>query len=234
MTRQYVFGRILLLLACFGALTNGVQAQEPQVPTPPESGAGWFLTLDGTTLLHSNHIGLGSGFSAGWELWDGQLRLGAAFYGRPGPINGHRERFDLPAGNEYKGQSSLSLGVDHGAFGLLAAPVFQIGDTPWHIEVPVVLGLLGAGFYLLGDDRITPDGSRTSVQENKLMGGRDASFSPMIDLGLRVRYELPDWPGVGLAAGVHYTYAFSWDTLVGGSQYFNIPRLSLSMTFRNP
>ncbi|HAA13438.1 MAG TPA: hypothetical protein DCE41_17810, partial [Cytophagales bacterium] len=126
--------------------------------------------------------------------------VGLRSYNRSGPINPHVETYTLPEGVTYKGQSTLQVRADHGAFGLLVSPQFRLGSKVT-LAVPLVFGGMGGGFYLFGEDRDTPDGRRVSEWENDLFGDADSGFGTFLEAGVEARYRTTI-PYVSLGAGV--------------------------------
>lgn len=193
----------------------------------------WFFCPEMSVMVHSNHLGLAPGFTAGASILQERLHVGFFFYGRSGPINGHTERLDLAAGQEYKGQSSINVRADHGAFGIKVAPQFPLMKGKMTLDVPVLFGQMGAGFYLFGENRKTPDGRRVSEWENELMNNSDAGFALMVEGGLRLRFRISDKDRIEAGLGLHYTQALGWETLLGGTDYYNVPRISIFLNFGN-
>jgi hypothetical protein len=84
-----------------------------------------------------------------------------------------------------------------------------------------MLGGGAGGFYLVGEDRKTPDGARVSVWENKLFNGEDAGFGGLAEVGVRAMFPTKI-KGIGIGAGVHYTMVSGWKTLVDpNSDFYN-------------
>lgn len=191
---------------------------------------GWFFTPEYSLMLHGDHVGHTVGFQAGVSLLKDHLELGLFYYGRSGPINAQTYHFDLPAGQTYLGQNTIPVRADHGAFGLMVAPQVSLGKG-WALDLPLFAGQMGAGFYLFGENRLTPDGARVSVWENTLMEGRDAGFSLLFEGGVRLKAPLGPNTGMKAVLGLHYAYAPSWDTYVGGTDFYNLPRVSLGVQF---
>jgi hypothetical protein len=125
--------------------------------------AGWFLTPEASTLLLKNHVGKAVGVQLGLKLFNDHLKVGYYMYGRSGPINGRTFATQLPEGITYKGQSQVNLRADHGSFGLLLVPSFRLPGSAIEVDIPLMIGMLGGGFYLAGADRHTPDGRRVSA-----------------------------------------------------------------------
>lgn len=179
-------------------------------------------------MLHGDHLGNTVGFQAGITLLDDHLKIGLFGYGRSGPINPQEYTLVLPAGETYKGQSELQVRADQGAFGIMIAPQFSLSES-WSIDIPLQFGQMGAGFYLFGENRNTPDGRRVSEWENELMGENDAGFSLMYEGGVRLHYAFADH--MKLLLGVHYTIAPGWESFVGGTDFYNLPRVSVGIEF---
>lgn len=212
---------ILLLTAIF--LIQLLSAQSSSAPK-----VGWYVSPEYSTLLHQDHIGHAVGFQTGVRILKNRLQVGFFYYGRSGPINGQTFSLDLPDGETYKGQSTIQLRADQAAFGLHLAPQFKLGEN-WNLDIPIMIGQMGAGFYLFGDDRNTPDGRRVSVWENELMEGVDAGFSLHLEGGVRFKRQIQEH--ARLMLGLHYAYAPSWETFVGGTTFYNVPRISLGVEF---
>ena len=214
--------RVIPYLIAFCLLALASQTLQAQ------SKAGWFFTPEYSLMLHDDHLGRAVGFQAGVSLFREHLQVGFFYYGRSGPINGQTYEIALLEGQTYRGQSTVPVRADHGAFGLMLAPQLPLGKG-WVLDLPLYAGQMGAGFYLFGDDRLTPDGARVSTWENTLMDGRDAAFSWLFEGGLRVKAPLTDH--IKAVAGVHYALTPGWDTFVAGSGFYNLPRISLGIQF---
>lgn len=211
---------LLLFLAAFGLLSA-------------QKGPRWFFAPEFSLLNHSNHTAKAVGFQTGVSFWKDRLQGGFFYYGRSGPINNHTETLFLPEGSEYKGQSEVKMGVDHGAFGLFIAPQFRLAKGRLTMDAPIGFGQMGAGFYLKGEDRNTPDGRRVSEWENELMGGVDAGFGWVVDGGLRLRTRLDKSGSIEGGLGIHYTRTIGWGAYLVDSDYYNLPRFSLFLRFGN-
>jgi hypothetical protein len=187
---------------------------------------GWFLTPEVGAMFLDGHTGRTVGGSFGLQLFKNHLKIGIMGYGRSGPIN--PATFETSAYNDlvYKGSSKLTLRADHGAFGLLLAPAFRIKKLAF--DVPIGLGMVAGGFYLVGEDRDTPDGRRVSAWENELMNGEDAGFGNMIEAGVRV--FLPTrYNGVQYGVGLHYTTTSGWKTYYDPTGDFYNQKFRLSV-----
>lgn len=212
----------ILIFLCFFSLTSVLPAQ---------NRPHWFVSPEVSFLGHDNHMGIALGFQAGATFLKDRLQFGFFFYGRSGPINSHTETLILEEGMSYKGQSQIQVRADHGAFGLFVAPQFRLAKGKLCLDVPLQFGQMGAGFYLTGEDRNTPDGRRVSEWENELMGGVDAGFGFMVEGGARLRMPLTE--GIEGGLGLHYTRSLGWDAHVADSDYYNLPRFSLFFRFGN-
>jgi hypothetical protein len=197
-----------------------------------EKKVGWFITPEFGAMLLDDHVGYTSGASLGITLWKNRIKLGIYTYGRSGPINPQTFTVEASAGQTYKGSSTLTLRADQLSFGGFIAPTFSINN--WDIDVPLSIGTMGAGFYFAGDDRITPDGARVSVWEDKLMDGKDAGFGNYFDFGLRCFIPSKN-PDIKFGVGMHYTMVNGWSTYYDptGEFYNNKFRFTLSVNF-NP
>jgi hypothetical protein len=217
--RQYIISSIAFLV-CF-SFNISASAQQK---------VAWFFTPEFSLMLHGDHLGKTVGFQTGVSLLQRRLQAGLFYYGRSGPINSQTYTVDLPEGQSYLGQPSVLVRADHGAFGLILAPQFPLRNG-WTLDIPLNLGQMGAGFYLFGENRLTPDGARVSTWENKLMDSRDAGFSLLFEGGVRIKAPLGKDSGMQAVAGIHYAYAPGWDTFVGGTDFYNLPRVSLGIQF---
>ncbi len=193
---------------------------------------GWYITGEYSPMFLDNHIGNAVGFSVGVTLLREHLKIGFFNYGRSGPINPQVFRTALPEGISYKGSTSLDLRADHGAFGLMIAPSFVLPNSRIEIDIPVYIGSFGAGFYLAGDDRITPDNRRVSEWEDELFEGQDANFAGMVELGLRILIPSKMNP-LKYGLGLHYTTTQDWTAFAdpSGDFYNNKFRASFFIQF---
>ena len=219
-TSNQIFLALVLVLAGMG---KTLAQQSPR----------WFFSPEFSTMVHSSHLGKTMGLQLGATFFKDHLQIGFFFYGRSGPINGHTERLDLPQGTTYLGQSSLDLRADHGAFGLVVAPQFKLGQGRLTLDVPLMFGQMGAGFFLTGDNRNTPDGRRVSEWENELMGGADAGFGFVLDGGVRIRTRLSKQDRIEGGLGLHYAQAIGWEAFLVDNDYYNVPRISVFLRFGN-
>lgn len=174
---------------------------------------GAFVGFEWRMLALAGHVSHGPGFSAGATFFDGWLKVGLAGFGRPGPLNSETFRVESSNGAAYKGSTTLDLKSDGSLVGLLVGASIPVVD--WlRIEVPVIVGQAGFGFYLDGDDRKTPDGRRVSAWENELQDRRDASIGFGADFGLRAVFTPNAMPWLRPLVGVHYTVLPGYDAYV--------------------
>ncbi|MEO0779230.1 MAG: hypothetical protein AAF146_21890 [Bacteroidota bacterium] len=213
--------KLFLALLLGVTSTFALRAQSPE-----PSKIGWFLSPEFGTIFHGDHLGRTVGVALGLKLWRNRLLLGFQTYGRSGPINPTVFTIEAADGQTYRGSSTLRLRADHGAFGLLLAPVFDLGR--WQLQVPLNVGGMGAGFYFTGEDRETPDGRRVSEWENQMMDSRDAGFGTWLEFGLRGSVALPT-SGLRLGAGLHYLLTPGWETYFDPSGDFYNGRLRLAL-----
>lgn len=172
---------------------------------------GWFINPEMGAFFHPDHTAYTLGGTIGLKFFNDHLKVGWQFMGRPGPINSQTYTVAPLNGQTYKGQSTITLRADHGAAGVYLAPVFHLNKM--RLELPLSVGQMGAGFYLTGDDRLTPDGDRVSVWEDRLMDGQDAGFSMWYEVGARAYFPLKN-EHLSLGLGVHYSLAPDWETYV--------------------
>lgn len=196
------------------------------------SKIGWFLNPEVGGIFHADNFGKTLGGTIGLKFFNNHLKVGWQMYGSPGPINSKEYVITPSNGQLYKGQSTIAIRSDYGAAGLFIAPMFNIKKI--RLEFPVTIGQMGAGFYLTGDDRKTPDGERVSVWEDKLMDGRDAGFSTLYEVGSRVFFPLPH-DNITIGLGLHYIMAPDWETYTDptGDIYQNRFRIVLVLGFES-
>jgi hypothetical protein len=166
------------------------------------SMAGVFVDVEWRGMAMAEHLSHGPGFAVGASLAGGHLQAGFAGYGRPGPINPARFRVEVP----YAGKDEVHLRSDGGAMGVFVAPSAEIVPG-LHLDLPLMLGYGGFGFYLHGDDRKTPDGRKPSAWENELLDARDSSFGMALEGGVRLAWQAGDH--------VRPFVAGRWSTIAG-------------------
>lgn len=215
--------KILIVILLFSGLVASAQSTQPKVR--------WYFSPSVSALLMDEHTGVAPGIEAGIKIWKQRLQIGIIAYNRSGPINPHTETLMLAGEQTYRGQSQVKLRADHAAFGLVIAPQFRFKRLI--IDVPLVLGQIAGGFYLTGDDRITPDGRRVSEWEDKLMGDTDAGAGFFVEGGVRAKLPLNSSETILGGLGIHYTQTLEYETFVGGTDYYNAPRVSLFLQFGN-
>jgi hypothetical protein len=216
---------ILTLIVVLSAIFT-IKAQE----VSKSNKIGWFITPEIGAMFLEDHVGNSVGASFGMKLWKNRLKIGINAYGRSGPINPKTFTIEAYNGQIYKGSSTLTLRADYGTIGLMIAPTFKVKNI--EIDVPISYGMGGGGFYLVGDDRNTPDGARVSEWENKLMNGEDAASGSWLEFGVRGFFPTKI-KGIQVGAGVHYSMVQGWKTYYdpSGEFYNNKFRASLFVNF---
>jgi hypothetical protein len=199
----------LALLVVVGAVAaNSARAEERGLqPVAPYVGVGWRV------LGLADHVSNGPDYMVGVVLYE-HLRVGIAGFARPGPINPKTFQLDLPEGETYKGQDSLTLRSDGSVVGLQLSPIIPLPPkSRLEIEIPMIIGFAGFGFYLTGDDRKTPDGRRVSEWESELMDDRDASLGFGLDVGIRLGIRVyKEW--LRVYVGGHFTAIPGYDAFI--------------------
>lgn len=226
---------IALFILIFATTAGWAQAVQKNDTKSTASKVGWYFAPEVSTLFLDSHVGKAIGFQMGFLFFKDRLKVGFFSYGRSGPINNETFTADLPDGFTYKGKSQLQLRADHGAFGLMIAPNFKLPNSKIEIDVPVLIGSVGAGFYLADDDRKTPDGRRVSEWENELFDGKDAAFGGLTEFGVRVLFPTKN-PSVKIGLGVQYTMVNGLNTYYdpSGDFYNNKFRTSFLIQFGSP
>lgn len=231
---MYKYSLLSLLTLSFQLFFSIASAQSSDlVDLPQANKVGWYFSPSYSPMFHNDHIGNAVGAEIGASFLKRHLQVGFFYLGRSGPINPQEYIYSLPTGEDYKGKTELSVGADHAAFGLAITPIIPLAGKKLNLEIPLVFGQLGAGFYLKGEDRITPDDRRVSEWENELMNNMDAGFGLMLDGGIRVSTPIAKSGGIIGGLGFHYTQTFGWETTVGGRDFFDIPRMSFFLRFGN-
>ncbi len=209
-----------MLASLIVCMTLAAQPSEPIAETPrakdgPKVGA--FVGADWRVMGLAGHLSHGPGWQIGVSLWR-HLSFGLAGFARPGPINPATFRVPVPNGGTYRGKGTLELRSDGSVLGAFVAPYFDFRRAPLSLELPVLVGFGGFGFYLHGDDRKVPDDRRVSEWENDLLGDKDSDPSNLvIDAGLRLSWTPRASPYVRPYVGVHYTWVTGFDTTVRSS-----------------
>lgn len=216
---------ILTLIVALSA-TLSIKAQD----VPKSNNIGWFITPEISAMFLDDHIGNAVGASFGIKVWKDRLKIGINAYGRSGPINPKTFTVEAYNGQTYKGNSTLRLRADYGTLGLMIAPTFNIKKV--QVDVPISYGMAGGGFYLVGEDRKTPDGARVSEWENKLMNGADAAQGSWLEFGVRGFFPTKI-KGIQFGAGVYYSMVQGWKTYYdpSGEFYNNKLRASFFINF---
>jgi hypothetical protein len=218
--------KIIIAILFIASTTNAFSQEETSKPLK----VGWYITPEVGVLFLDGSVGNTFGISMGTKIWKNRIKLGIMGYSRSGPTNSATFNYKLNNGLTYKGKSSLDLRADWGAFGGTIAPTFKIKNI--EIDVPISFGGGIGGFYLVGDDRKTPDGSRTSVWEDKLFNGEDAAFGGLTEFGVRALFP-SKINGMSYGAGLHYTMISGWKTAYdpSGEFYNNKLRASVFINF---
>lgn len=188
-----------------------------------DQSLGFYFQPEYSAMFLNNHVGNAVGFGLGLRTKNRNWDIGIRYYGRSGPINLHND-YDLvlPAGETYKGKSTVTLGADHGYLGLEGSFTINMKRDRVALRIPVSFGQFGAGFYLRGDDRYTPDGQRTSVWEDKLQGGEDAGFGFCSEFGAQLLYQLnAKNEHIHLMLGATYMNTYGYESFIGGNDFYN-------------
>jgi hypothetical protein len=211
----------LLTILYFMLLSTCSWAQSE--PQRESSKIGFYLQPEYSAMFLDEHVGNAVGFAVGIQsknnIWD----FGIRYYGRSGPINLHQEyELVLPEGETYKGKSSLFLGADHNYLGVEVAYNIRLSNKRLALRIPVSIGQIGAGFYLKGDDRFTPDGRRTSEWEDELQNNSDAGFGISSEFGVQVVYQISHKnKSIHLVMGGTYMNTYGYESFLGGTDFYN-------------
>ena len=197
-----------------------------------DQSIGFYFQPEYSAMFLNDHVGNAVGFGLGISSKNDKWDFGIRYYGRSGPINPKEYELVLPVGETYKGKSSIKLGHDHGFLGLEAAYNLRLKNNRLMIRMPVSFGQFGAGFYLRGDDRYTPDGERTSVWEDKLQGGEDAGFGFCSEFGAQFIYQLSAKnEHIHIMMGATYLNTYGYESFIGGKDFYN-NKVRASVGFR--
>ena len=184
---------------------------------------GFYFQPFYSGMFLENHMGNSVGFNMGLTSKNKKWEFGIRYYGRSGPINDNQTyELVLPEGTSYKGKSILNLAADHGYGGLEIAYNLSLGSESLSLRIPLSVGQVGAGFYLLGEDRETPDGRRVNVWEDELQDGTDAGFGIASELGVQLLYQLsPKMKNFKILTGAHYMNTYGYESFLGGDDFYN-------------
>lgn len=171
-----------------------------------------FVGVSWRGYAMAEHLSHGPAFTAGASLLDERLRLGVAATTRPGALNPATFALDV-SGEPYNGQDTLQLRSDGGTLGLMVAPGAAVLGGRAHLSAPLMIGYGGYGFFLVGDDRQTPDGRKPSAWEDALLDGQDSAFGVVVDGG--VQLALGAGP-VRPTASLHYHAVLGYDATYTG------------------
>ncbi|SMG52455.1 hypothetical protein SAMN05661096_03929 [Marivirga sericea] len=220
---------ILIIILAFISVTGFAQ----EINETTDESVGFYFQPEYSAMFLNNHIGNAVGFGLGISSKNRKWDIGIRYYGRSGPINLQDDyELVLPAGETYKGSSTITLGADHGYLGLEAAYTIILKNERLAIRIPLSFGQLGAGFYLRGEDRFTPDGERTSVWEDRLQGGSDAGFGLCSEFGAQFLYQLSSKNDhIQLMLGAAYINTYGYESFLGGNDFYN-NKVRVSAGFR--
>ena len=219
------------ILVILSALISSVAFSQEATPTETQS-LGFYFQPEYSSMFLDDHIGHAVGFGIGITSKNGNWDFGIRYYGRSGPINPKEYELVLPAGETYKGETSIMLGHDQGYLGLEAAYNIALKNERLRIRIPMSFGQLGAGFYLKGEDRFTPDGQRTSVWEDQLQGGSDAGFGFCSEFGAQFIYQLSAKnKHINMMLGASYLNTYGYESFLGGQDFYN-NKVRTSIGFR--
>ena len=198
-----------------------------------ENGLGFYFQPEYSAMFLGDHVGNAVGIGIGITTKNRKWDIGIRTYGRSGPINtGQLYDLVLEDGVTYKGKSVLQVANDHGYLGLEIAYNLRLNSERVLLRFPVSFGQFGAGFYLLGDDRITPDGRRVNEWEDELQGSNDAGFGLLSEFGGQVIYQvMPNNRHLNLFAGVTYTNTYGYSSFLGEEDFYN-NKLRVSLGIR--
>lgn len=217
----------IILLAFIGTTAFSQDSNESK-----DQSIGFYFQPEYSAMFLNDHVGNAVGFGLGISSKNDKWDFGIRYYGRSGPINPKEYELVLPQGETYKGKSSIMLGHDHAYLGLEAAYSIRLKNERLVIRVPVSFGQFGAGFYLRGDDRYTPDGERTSVWEDKLQSGSDAGFGFCSEFGAQLLYKVSRKNEyIRLMLGAAYINTYGYESFLGGTDFYN-NRVRASAGFR--
>jgi len=220
-----------IILALLLASASSIAISQETTQTESQS-MGFYFQPEYSAMILNDHVGNAVGFGLGITTKNKKWDFGIRYYGRSGPINPKEYELVLPAGEAYKGKSSIMLGHDHGFLGLEAAYNLRFKNDRLMIRIPVSFGQFGAGFYLRGDDRFTPDGERTSVWEDKLQGGEDAGFGFCSEFGAQFIYQLSAKnKHIHIMMGATYLNTYGYESFLGGKDFYN-NKVRASVGFR--
>lgn len=220
-----IFTFFLSILSTWSVAQENANSKLPSI--------GFYFQPEYSSMFLKDHkgntVGFGLGITSKNDKWD----VGIRYYGRSGPINLHKEyELALPEGTTYKGKNTVMLGVDHGYLGLEAAYNISLSNERLAIRIPVSFGQFGAGFYLKGEDRFTPDGERTSVWEDQLQGGSDAGFGFCSEIGTQIIYQISAVnEHIHLMTGVAFMNTYGYESFLGGTDFYN-NKIRASVGFR--
>lgn len=214
--------KIQMIVSVLILVSVSTVALSQQTNESKDQYVGFYFQPEYSAMILNDHVGNAVGFGLGITSKNKKWDFGIRYYGRSGPINPKEYELVLPAGETYKGKSSIMLGHDHGYLGLEAAYNIKLKNKRLMIRIPVSFGQFGAGFYLKGEDRLTPDGERTSVWEDKLQDGSDAGFGLCSEFGTQFIYQLSKKnEHIHLMLGATYINTYEYGSFLGGKDFYN-------------
>ncbi|MEL6348228.1 MAG: hypothetical protein AAFV53_34280 [Myxococcota bacterium] len=191
------------------ALTLALCSMVAWADAPKNQGLTVFIDVEWRGMALADHLSHGPGVGVAVGLLDDHLRVGIHGLSRPGPMN--TATFTLTPEAPYKGQDQIELRSDGGLLG----PSLQVGadlNDTLRVDLGAMVGYGGFGFYLVDEDRETPDGRLPSAWENELMDGRDSSLGIGMDIGPRITWTRSEHVRPYLAA--RYTTIFAYDAFI--------------------
>ncbi len=148
-------------------------------------GPSVMVDLEWRGIAAAEHLSHGPGAGIAIGVLGDHLRLGIHGFSRPGVWN--PATFTLALEEPYNGQESLELRSDGGLLGASVQIGTELNDA-LRVDLGAMVGYGGFGFWLVGDDRKTPDGRLPSAWEDELMDGRDSYLGIGLDVGPRVTW----------------------------------------------
>lgn len=194
------------------SLLSLAMAQPETAPPAQRSatrGPTVLVDIEWRGMALGGHASHGPGFGIAFGVLDDHLRFGLHGFARPGPWN--PQTFTITPDQPYKGAETLELRSDGGVLGPSITVGTDLGEA-FRIDVGAMVGYGGFGFYLVGDDRKTPDGRLPSAWENELMDGRDSSLGIGVDVGPRLTWAASEHLRPYVA--VRYTSILGYDAFV--------------------
>lgn len=191
-----------------------VVAPRPPATAPPDRPRfGWYL---GHSVRVLGNLGAASPamfieVGARWR----NLSFGIGSTYKPASWGPVRFDFEVPEDVDYGGRERLRVGAQFATIGLMVTPAVPMGRVDWlALEFPLGMGVGILGTPLLGSDRVTPDGDRVSVWENRLTDGGDLSLAFAGELGVRARLRPAPVDWFHVVAGVQYIFFSRYESSI--------------------